>query len=349
MPPSKGPRRSPGSESAVSGSAVSGSSVSDSSVSDSGGGTAEKLAVLREELRRIERSGWSGKSARTIPLGLSEVDRLLCDEARPGLRMGCLHEFAGEGAEAFAAILSGRLKGPVLWCADALAGSELYPPGLAAFGLDYRRLILVRCRKPREILAAMEDGLRCRALAAVVGELSAAVDLTASRRLQLAAENSGVTGFIVQSAWRDQAVKSRPGGRQKAQMPKAPNPKVLQPQPLNGKAAGRPCQTAAAMRFSGEQQVKAPSAAFSRWTVGAARNTAGNTAGDAAGNVAGNKDDAAGRMTWRLSLHRCRNGGSGAWTVKWDAKAYRFSLAAEIADGQADPPPEQSSGQRLVG
>lgn len=266
------------------------------------GETAEKLAVLRKELQRIERSGWSEKTGETIALGLPEIDGLLSDDVSPGLRTGCLHEFAGEGAEAFAAILSGRLKGPVLWCADALAGSELYPPGLVAFGLDYRRLIVVRCRKPWEILAAMEDGLRCRALAAVVGELSAAVDLTASRRLQLAAENSGVTGFLVQSAWRDQVSKGPPAGKRKK---------------------------AGTERYDLEVQAKAPSAAFSRWSADAARN----------------KDSAASSMTWRLSLHRCRNGGSGAWTVKWDAKAYRFSMAAETADGQVDPP----AGQCLVG
>lgn len=269
---------------------------------DPSGGSAKKLAGLREELRRIERSGWSERAGKSIALGLPEIDGLLSDQTSPGLRTGCLHEFAGEGAEAFAAILSGRLKGPVLWCADALAGSELYPPGLAAFGLDYRRLIVVRCRKPREVLAAMEDGLRCRVLAAVVGELSAAVDLTASRRLQLAAESSGVTGFLVQSAWRDQISKSPPAGRRKV---------------------------AGAERYGLEMQAKAPSAAFSRWSADAARN----------------KDSAASSMTWRLSLHRCRNGGSGAWTVKWDAKAYRFSLVAETADGQADPP----ARQRLVG
>lgn len=272
----------------------------------SGDETVKKLTALREELRKIERGGWSGKTGKSIALGLPEVDRLLSDETSPGLRQGCLHEFAGEGAEAFAAILSGRLQGPVLWCADALAGSELYPPGLAAFGLDYRRLIVARCRKPQEILAAMEDGLRCRALAAVVGELSTAVDLTASRRLQLAAESSGVTGFLVQSAWRDQIVKGSFSGSRK------------------GTGTGR---------FGQALQVKAPSAAFSRWSVGAAKNS---------GNAPSS-------MTWRLSLHRCRNGGSGAWTVKWDAKAYRFSLAAEAADGQIDPPAESSSGRRLVG
>ena len=332
-----------------------------------------RLGALREELRKIERSGWSGKTGEAVALGLPEIDRLLSGEnlfdgkalsdeagvfenggtgaltaeeesaflsepAAPpklttprkpgaaGLRSGCLHEFSGEGAEAFAAILSGRLKGPVLWCADAMAGSALYPPGLKAFGLDHRRLILVRCRKPREILAAMEDGLRCRALAAVIGELSGGIDLTASRRLQLAAENSGVTGFLVKSAWRDPVLKSRPAGKKGS-----------------GKAGdktggGKIPETGSSLLRAEEKE---PSAAFSRWSVNSARSSVQNSAE--------NNDYTAEATTWRLSLLRCRNGGRGAWTVKWDAKAYRFSLAAEIADGQVDPPTEHSSGQRLVG
>lgn len=332
------------------------------------GETAAKLAALREELRRIERSDWNGKTGETIPLGLPEVDRLLSGEhlfgrkvlsslekkAAPpagsmalpksgmqpepktstsagpvGLRRGCLHEFSGEGAEAFAAILSGRLKGPILWCADMLDGSALYPPGLAAFGLDHRRLILVRCRKPREILAAMEDGLRCRALAAVIGELSDAVDLTASRRLQLAAENSGVTGFLVRSAWRDQVSKS-----QVSKSLPAAKTKPSENQDGNKAGAGQvPESQALLLRSEGKE----PSAAFSRWSVDAARSSAGSG------------EYAADAMTWRLSLLRCRNGGGGTWMVKWDAKTYRFSLAAEVADGQIDPSSGQSPGQRLVG
>ena len=43
----------------------------------------------------------------------------------------------------------------------------------------------------------MEEGLRNRGLAGVVAEFSGALGLTASRRLQLAAEHSGVTAFLL--------------------------------------------------------------------------------------------------------------------------------------------------------
>jgi protein ImuA len=52
-----------------------------------------------------------------------------------------------------------------------------------------------------EVLAAVEEGLRERGLAGVVGEV-ARLGLTASRRLQLAAEESGVPALIIRR-WRN--------------------------------------------------------------------------------------------------------------------------------------------------
>jgi protein ImuA len=56
----------------------------------------------------------------------------------------------------------------------------------------------------------MEEGLRHSALAAVVGEVIR-LPLTASRRLQLAAEQSGVTALVI-CRWHNvaQAATSRP-------------------------------------------------------------------------------------------------------------------------------------------
>jgi protein ImuA len=82
---------------------------------------------------------------------------------------------------------------PVLWC---LQRPDLHAPGLALAGLDAGRLMLLRARQERDLLWAMEEGLRSRALAAVVGEVEA-LSTAASRRLQLAAESTGVTGFVL--------------------------------------------------------------------------------------------------------------------------------------------------------
>jgi protein ImuA len=105
-----------------------------------------------------------------------------------------MHEIqtvAGDGAgAAFAALLAGARSGPVLWCRSRLASGEagdLYGLGLAALGLSSERLILVDAPRPADLLWAMEEGARTGGLAAVVGE-GASPDLTAGRRLQLAAE-----------------------------------------------------------------------------------------------------------------------------------------------------------------
>jgi protein ImuA len=64
---------------------------------------------------------------------------------------------------------------------------DLYPPALAAVGLTPERVLFVHGRNPTTVLLVMEEGLRHAGLAGVVGELSGALSLTASRRLQLAA------------------------------------------------------------------------------------------------------------------------------------------------------------------
>jgi protein ImuA len=121
------------------------------------------------------------------------------DAALPwrGLPRG-LHEIAGAAGDAakiaFAASLAGRRSGdgarPILWCRPrrvALAAGDPYGPGIANLGLSPDALILVEADKPADLLWAMEEGARTKGLAAVVAE-GVTPNLTASRRLQLAAE-----------------------------------------------------------------------------------------------------------------------------------------------------------------
>jgi protein ImuA len=61
------------------------------------------------------------------------------------------------------------------------------------------------------------------------------------------------------------------------------------------------------------------SAAATRWRIGAAE-----AARDRFGLVE--------RTRWNVRLERCRNGRPGDWLVEFDHAAYRFSLAAPLAD-----------------
>ncbi len=118
-----------------------------------------------------------------------------------GLPLGRLHEIVARGLDgetgaagaAFAAALLARLAGPVVW---SFLRADLHGPGLAAFGLHPDRLILVHARNEAEVLAVLEESLRTPKIAAALGEVGR-LSLTASRRLQLACERSGATGFVL--------------------------------------------------------------------------------------------------------------------------------------------------------
>ena len=89
---------------------------------------------------------------------------------------------------------------PLLWVQERMAileAGRLYPPGLGNAG---DQLIHVAARDSREALWAMEEGLRCSSIGAVIGELyggPAALDFTATRRLAVAAERHGVAAFLI--------------------------------------------------------------------------------------------------------------------------------------------------------
>ena len=157
----------------------------------------ESLNRLRAAVARIGR-GAAACEADPLPLGVPAIDATL---GEGGLRRAALHEVSGPAADGFAAVLAGRLAarhgGPVLWCAVPRDGFDLYPPGLVALGLDPARLLLVRCRDRAGVLAAAEEGLRGGGLAAVVAEDNRVPEMVAGRRLQLAAEDGGVTGLLL--------------------------------------------------------------------------------------------------------------------------------------------------------
>jgi protein ImuA len=87
---------------------------------------------------------------------------------------------------------------PLLWIQDRMAIREagrVHPAGLP--GLE---LIHVAARDGKDALWAMEEGLRCPGIGAVIGELwgdPASLDFIATRRLAVAAERTGVPCWLV--------------------------------------------------------------------------------------------------------------------------------------------------------
>jgi protein ImuA len=199
-----------------------------------------RLAELRRYLAEAE--GF-GQEAAVLPFGLPEIDDALPWQ---GLPLAVLHEIENAGtadedgaASLFLASILARLAParPVLWC---LQRPDLHAPGLTLAGLDAKRLVLLRAPNEREILWAMEEGLRSRALAAVVGEVDG-LSTPASRRLQLAAESAGVTGFVLHRSASHAAASAAVTRWRVAALPSAPvagEPGIGQPRYAGGVGCG---------------------------------------------------------------------------------------------------------------
>ncbi len=158
------------------------------------------LDALRTRIARLERRPITGRAG-VLRFGIPAIDTHL---PGGGLLRGALHEVAGAGpdaehAAAAALLLAGLLaqcnhqgrRGPVLW---AVTRADLFAPALAAAGLHPDRVVFAEAGSAVPLV--MEEALRHPGLAAVVGEVGK-LDLTASRRLQLAAESSGVIAFAL--------------------------------------------------------------------------------------------------------------------------------------------------------
>jgi protein ImuA len=167
--------------------------------------TSAGLPIVEELRARIQRlEGAAARRRLVLPFGIQAIDRHL---PGGGLALGALHEVAGGGngaidgaaAALFAAGIAARLRGPVLWC---ITRQDLFAPALAQAGLLPDRVIYVEAGDEMSILVCFEEGLRHGGLGAVVAEV-ALLSMTASRRLQLAAESSGVIGIAIR-CWRRQ-------------------------------------------------------------------------------------------------------------------------------------------------
>ena len=103
------------------------------------------------------------------------------------------HEAATNGFIATLMAAFMRKGGASVWIGTS---GKLFPPSLKIFGIEPDKIIFIDLRKEKDILWVMEEVLKCNGIAVVVGELPE-ISFTSSRRLQLAVEQSRVTGFIL--------------------------------------------------------------------------------------------------------------------------------------------------------
>ena len=176
-------------------------------------GRAAVVARLRQLLPRMEERG----CARVLPFGLAAIDGQL---PQGGLALDAVHELTGAdeadmpAAFGFMAALlghaaaAGRAETPALLVLSRRsldACGSPYGHGLKELGLQPGRLLLLETAADRQVLWALEEALRLRAAPALAGWLGGRLDLKASRRLQIAAENSGALLLVLRPPQAEEA------------------------------------------------------------------------------------------------------------------------------------------------
>jgi protein ImuA len=262
-------------------------------------GPSARIDRLRRKLCAVEAAtGLIGECVAPLALGIPLIDATLGG----GLSCGALHEIAAARESEIAAAtgfalaltIAARNDGAdlhssrgIVWIAEDLSLAENgapYGPGLDEAGSAPERLVTVAAAHGRDVLWAMEEALRCRAVGVVIGELRArGIDQVATRRLSLAAAAGDTLGLILRTAPDDE-----------------------------------------------------PSAAATRWIIGAAPSSPLAGVGDERFHGIGPS-----RLAARLV--RNRRGHLGAWIVEWNSVEQRFELAthSEPVAGAAFDRPHQ--------
>lgn len=183
-------------------------------ISPAGSSASAGLSALRRRIAALEhrstalRPGATGIGPpESWWSGVSALDAVLPET---GLAVDGLHEAAGgtvaDGptAAAFLAALLVRLAdggrgNPVLVCQSrhgAARFGRVHGPGWRDLGLKPSDLLVLRAGRDRDVPWAIEEGLRCGALAAVLAEVED-LSFTDSRRLSLAAREGATPALLV--------------------------------------------------------------------------------------------------------------------------------------------------------
>jgi protein ImuA len=163
------------------------------------------LEQLRQRLQSLQRTAEIKDDPEALPLGITAIDQTLGG----GLVRGALHEIAAPSeahlaaASGFVLGLAARGQARLCWIAEDMALTESgapHGPGLDSFKLAPERLLTVAAAHRRDLLWAMEEALRCRAIGAVIGELRHGdIDPVAVRRLSLAAASTSALALLLRA------------------------------------------------------------------------------------------------------------------------------------------------------
>ena len=119
----------------------------------------------------------------------------------------------------------GKSDAPLLWVQDRMSHKETGSPYLP--GLRHKTVIRVDVSRPSDVLWAMEEGLRCKALSGVIGEIwgtPPALNFTATKRLAMRAEANKVPCWLIRRAASPDLSAARDRWRI-ASLPSLPHPR----------------------------------------------------------------------------------------------------------------------------
>jgi protein ImuA len=159
------------------------------------------ISQLRKNLLQWEGYKPPAAGARSL-LGLGPVEAAFPNGVFP---VAAVHELvcgSSEQAAAGGGLVTGILSvlmqqgGICVWIGRA---RRLFAPALAVFGVEPHKVIFISLAKDKDALWVMEEALKCSGLKAVVCEVRE-LDFKQSQRLQLAVEQSRVTGFVLRNA-----------------------------------------------------------------------------------------------------------------------------------------------------
>jgi protein ImuA len=286
-------------------------------------------AAVAEELRRLlPRMEEDFRAARTVPLGLSVIDRHL---PRGGLSCGALHEVVPEtqgttpAAFGFIAALLIRLSTPAISSPHPCGEEPGVRVGRSGTGLDAFMQPHAppsqgeRERGKRPLFFVMPRyGLSPHGR--LHGHGLGALGLDPARLILVETAHRRDTLRAMEEALRSRAPQAVAGMIDKLEL------KLSQRLQLAAVDAGLP------LLLLRPASTLESSAAATRWRIGTAK-----AARDRFGLIA--------RARWHLTLERCRNGRPGEWMVEYDHVAHRFSLVAALAD----PALSRGAGEQAFG
>ncbi|GIW78742.1 MAG: hypothetical protein KatS3mg105_0549 [Gemmatales bacterium] len=178
----------------------------------------QTIQDLAQKLRALERTFKQASGDQLLSTGIEAFDALL---PAKGIPRGTLLEWLAAGPGSGAGTLACSVASRILCQLDGACvvvdpAQSFYPPAAGRLADDLERMIVIHPSNERDTWWALEQALRCPAVAVVLGWPDRLLD-HAYRRLQLAVETGGGIGLLLRSeeyrwqpSWADIRLRIEP-------------------------------------------------------------------------------------------------------------------------------------------